>query len=118
MSMRRTATRSLVAAIAAGTVLTPLNSAMVAVALIDLSRDFGLDFHAVTWLISAFYLASAVGLPVMGRLGDLYGPKRIFLIGLALVGIASGLAPFSPIFGVLIVLRVVQAIGAAALYPS
>lgn len=116
--MRRLPTGSLIAAIASGTVLTPLNSAMIAVALIDLSRDFGLDFHAVTWLISAFYLASSVGLPVMGRLGDLYGPKRIFLIGLALVALASGLAPFAPNFGVLIGLRVVQAIGGAALYPS
>lgn len=115
---RRVSTAPLIAAIASGTVLTPLNSAMIAVALIDLSRAFGLDFHAVTWLISSFYLASAVGLPVMGRLGDLYGPKRIFLAGLALVALASGLAPFAPSFGVLIALRIVQALGGAALYPS
>jgi MFS family permease len=114
----RASTAPLIAAIASGTVLTPLNSAMIAVALIDLSRDFGLDFHAVTWLISSFYLASAVGLPVMGRLGDLYGPKRVFLAGLALVAAASGLAPFAPSFGVLIALRIVQALGGAALYPS
>jgi MFS family permease len=91
---------------------------MIAVALVDLGRDFGLDFHAVTWVISAFYLASCVGLPVMGRLGDLYGRKRIFLLGLALVAVASGLAPFAPNFTVLILLRVVQAIGGSALYPS
>jgi MFS family permease len=113
-----TSTWPLLGAIASGTVLTPLNSAMIAVALIDLSRHFGLDFHAVTWLISAFYLTSSVGLPVMGRLGDLYGRKRIFLFGLSLVAIASGLAPFAPNFTLLIVLRVVQAVGGSALYPS
>lgn len=114
----RRSTGPLIGAIASGTVLNPLNSAMIAVALIDLSRDFGLDFHAVTWLISSFYLTSAVGMPVMGRLGDLYGRKRIFILGLALVVVSSGLAPLAPSFGVLIGLRVGQALGTAALYPS
>lgn len=105
-------------AIASGTVLNPLNSAMIAIALVDLSHDFGLDFHDVSWLISCYYLASSVALPVMGRLGDLYGHRRIFVIGLLLVGVASGLAPFAPNFKALLVLRVVQAVGGSALYPS
>lgn len=108
----------LLASIASGTVLNPLNSAMIAVALVDLSRDFGLDFHDVSWLISCYYLASSVGLPVMGRLGDLYGRKRIFVVGLLLIAVASGLAPFAPNFTTLLVLRAVQAIGGSALYPS
>lgn len=108
----------LLGAIASGTVLNPLNSAMIAVALVDLSRDFGLDFHDVSWLISVYYLASSVGLPVMGRLGDLYGAKRVYVAGLLLIALASGLAPFAPSFRTLLVLRAVQALGGSALYPS
>lgn len=105
-------------ALASGTLLNPLNSSMLAVALIRIQRDFGLRFTAVTWLISGFYLASAVGHPVMGRLSDLFGARRTFVSGLALAALASALAPLAPAFWLLVVARIMQALGTSALFPA
>jgi MFS family permease len=54
----------------------------------------------------------------MGRLADLIGPRRIFCLGLLLVGIASLLSLWSAAFGWLVVLRVLQALGTSAAYPA
>lgn len=108
----------LLVTIALGTLLNPLNSSMISVALTRIQGDFHLTFSDVSWLISTFYLASAISQPVLGRLSDFFGRKRLFLLGLSLVAVASILAPLSPNLGTLIVLRVVQAIGSAALFPS
>jgi len=108
----------LLTTIASGTLLNPLNSSMIAVALVDLARHFRLDFSTASWLISAYYLTSAVGQPVSGRLADLHGRKRVFLAGLTLVGLASIAAPFAPSFAALVAVRAVQAAGSSALYPA
>lgn len=108
----------LIMTVALGTLLNPLNSSMIAVALTRLQEDFNLTFIDLSWLISTFYLASAVSQPVMGKLGDMFGHKRMFLIGLVLIAVASILAPFSPSFGWLIVFRMIQAVGSSTLFPS
>ncbi len=108
----------MVGAIALGTLLNPLNSSMIAVALISLHLDFGISVATVTWLVSGFYLAAAVGQPLMGRFADLFGPRRIFCSGLLLVCVTSALAPWVPAFGWLVALRVLQAFGTSAAYPS
>lgn len=94
-----------------GILLNPLNSSMVSVALPSLQNVFKLDFTGVSWVIFSFYIASAVAQPVMGKASDLFGRRRIFLAGLVISFAASLLAPLSPYFGMLIVLRVVQSIG-------
>src|SRR5699024_12208581 len=69
-------------------------------------------------LISIFYLASAAGQPVMGKLSDMFGAKRLFIAGLVLVAIACLLAPFSVNYGMLLGCRALQAIGSSTLFPS
>jgi MFS family permease len=101
-----------------GTLLNPLNSSMIAVALVQLHRDFRIDLTAASWLVSGFYLAAAVGQPVTGRLADLFGPRRVFCAGLALGGVTSVLAPLAPSFGWLVTARVVQAVGTSAAFPA
>lgn len=108
----------LVLTIGLGTLLNPLNSSMISVALTRMQHEFGLTFADATWLISVFYLASAVGQPVMGRLSDMFGPKKVFLTGLLLVAVACGFAPFSTNFAFLLSCRALQAIGSSALFPS
>lgn len=88
----------LLATVASATLLNPLNSSMISVALPSLGDEFGLSFAGVTWLVSIFYLTSAVAQPVVGRLGDVYDKRRVFFCGLALVAASSLLAPFSPGF--------------------
>lgn len=110
--------RRVVFAIVLGTLLNPLNSSMIAVALVTLHHDFGVDLGTSTWLISGFYLAGAVGQPLMGRLADLLGARRVFLTGLTVAFLVSIAAPFSPTFGWLVAARVVQAFATSTAYPS
>jgi MFS family permease len=102
----------------AGTLLNPLNSSMIAVVLALIQADFRISVATASWLLSSFALAAAVAQPVMGRLADLFGPRRIFCIGLLVVGVASGLAPLAPAFGWLIACRMLQAFGTSAAYPA
>ena len=108
----------LLGAVASGTLLNPLNTSMIAVALVTLHTSFGVSIATVTWLVSGYYLAGAVGMPLMGRLADLWGPRHVFASGLAIVGVTGALAPLAPTFGWLLVLRAVQAFGGAAAYPA
>ena len=114
----KTRTALAVAGLSLGTALNPLNSSMIAVALVVLRADFGLDVAAVTWVVTSFYLASAAGQPVMGRLADRFGPRRMFMLGMALVALTCALAPLAPNFALLCVARAVMALGTATAYPS
>ena len=107
-----------VAGLSLGTALNPLNSSMIAVALVVLRADFELDVATVTWVITSFYLTSAAGQPLMGRLADRFGPRRLFLFGMALVGVTCALAPLAPNFALLCVARAFMALGTATAYPS
>jgi MFS family permease len=108
----------LVATVASGTILNPLNTTMISVAISRLQQEFNITFTDISWLISTYYLASAIGQPVMGKLSDIFGRKRIFLLGLLLVTVSSILAPLSPGFLWLIAFRMIQALGTSSMYPS
>ncbi|MFF3559191.1 MFS transporter [Streptomyces sp. NPDC002574] len=101
-----------------GSVLNPVNSSMLAVALIPIGRAFDVPPSRTGWLVSGLYLATAVGQPVMGRLVDMFGPRRLYLTGTALVGVAGVLGVLAPSLGVLIVSRVLLGLGTSAAYPA
>ncbi|WP_342566269.1 MFS transporter [Paenibacillus sp. FSL R7-0345] len=103
--------RWLLIAVGLGVLLNPLNSSMISIALARLQEVYRLDYTAVSWVVFAFYIASSVAQPVMGKASDLFGRRRIFLAGLVVAFAASILAPFSPGFGWLIVCRIIQSIG-------
>ncbi|MFT8317746.1 MAG: MFS transporter [Sporolactobacillus sp.] len=105
-------------AIAAGTILNPLNSSMIALALHSIQRDYGLSFATVSWLVSGFYLVSAVGQPVTGKVGDLIGRRKLFIAGLLIAAVASFFAPMAPAFILLLLMRLLQAAGSSSIYPS
>ncbi len=106
------------AAVASGTMLNPLNSSMISLALHSIQKDFQLSFTTVSWLISSFYLASAVAQPVTGKIGDIFGRRKTFLGGLVLVALSAIGAPLSTTFLMLLCMRLVQSIGSSAIYPS
>src|SRR5690625_38564 len=108
----------LILTIGLGTLLNPLNSSMISVALTQMQYDFSLTFADASWLVSIFYLGSAAGQPIMGKLSDMFGAKRLFITGLILVFIACALAPFSPNYGFVLGCRALQAIGSSTLFPS
>ncbi|MFF4951098.1 MFS transporter [Streptomyces chattanoogensis] len=101
-----------------GSLLNPLNSTMIATALVAIGRDFRVGPADTAWLLSAMYLASAVGQPSMGRLADRVGPRRVFVAGALMVCAAGLIGALAPVFTVLIASRVVLGIGTAAAYPA
>ncbi|OMF18006.1 MFS transporter [Paenibacillus amylolyticus] len=103
--------KGLMLAVGLGIMLNPLNSSMISVAISRLQLVYQLDFTAVSWIILSFYIASAVAQPVMGKCSDLFGRRKIFLMGLVIVFVSSMLAPWSPSFSWLTVFRIVQSIG-------
>jgi EmrB/QacA subfamily drug resistance transporter len=110
--------REVLTAAALGTMLMPLNSTMVAVALPDLVEDLGSTLAASAWLVSGYLIAQAALQPLSGKLGDRFGRRPLILYGLASFGLASLGAALSPTLGVLIVFRVLQAITGALVFPN
>ncbi|WP_051192071.1 MFS transporter [Microbacterium luticocti] len=106
-----------VAALSLGTTLNPLNSSMIAVALLSLLHDFDLTVATVTWVITVFYIASTVGQPLMGRVIDAFGARRIFIAGMALVVVAGAIAPLDG-FALVLVARGVMAVGTSVAFPA
>src|SRR2546425_4297567 len=70
--------RRLVGTVLAGTLLNPLNSSMIAVALVLIQADFRVSVATASWLLSGFALAAAAAPPLMGRFADPFCPPRIF----------------------------------------
>ena len=110
--------RKLFAPMILGSILNPINSSMIAVSLVPIGIAFGAPPSQTAWLVSALYLATATGQPVVGRLVDMFGPRRLFLAGTALTGIAGILGLLAPSFGVLVVARVILGFGTCAGYPA
>lgn len=110
--------RKLIAPLVLGTVLNPINSSMIAVALVPIGLALGASPAQTAWLVSGLYVATAVGQPVGGRLVDRYGPRKVYLVATALVGIAGVLGMLAPTLAVLVAARVVLGFGTCAGYPA
>lgn len=108
----------LIAPLVTGAALNPINSSVVAVALVPIGAAFGEPPSATAWLISGLYLATAVGQPVVGRLIDTHGPRRLFLPATALVGLAGVVGTVAPNLAVLVVARTLLGFGTCAGYPA
>jgi MFS family permease len=110
--------RRLLAPIILGAILNPINSSMVAVALVPIGIAFGAPPTQTAWLVSGLYLATATGQPVVGRMVDVFGPRRLYLAGTSLVGLAGVLGALAPSLGVLVASRVLLGFGTCAGYPA
>jgi len=96
--------------------LTPLALAAVNVALPSIGKEFSMDALSLGWVATAYLLSAAIFIVPAGRLADIYGRKKVFLIGLIVFTVASffmGIAG-SPVM--VILFRVVQGMGGAALF--
>ena len=104
--------------VALGTMLAPLNSTMIAVALPELLRDFEHSLTWGSWIVTSYLVAMAAVQPLGGSLGDRYGRRRLFLIGLTLFLAATVVAALSWSIEVLIAARTVQAMAGAMAIPN
>jgi len=103
--------------VATGSILQPLNSSMIAVAIVGIAAQFG-SSSGITWVISALYIATAVTAPMAGKLGALLGARKVYLGGLALVALGSVAGLLAPTVGWLIFSRILVGIGTATQYPN
>ncbi|MFF3196539.1 MFS transporter [Streptomyces misionensis] len=101
-----------------GSILNPINSTIISVALVPIGKALGAPASQTAWLVSALYLATSLGQPVVGRLIDLFGPRRLFLFSTSLVGVAGVLGTLAPNMAVLIAARVLLGFGTCSGYPA
>ena len=107
-----------IAGIALASALVPLNSTMIAVALSDIARDFDISKGHASVLITLYLAAMLVVQPLAGHLGDALGARRLATFAVTGFGVCSIGAMMAASFGLLVVLRALQATFAAALSPS
>lgn len=101
------------AVIGVGAFLSHFTAGIVTVSLPELNRTFSSDVSLAQWIVTGYLLAIAIMLPVMGKLGDRWGHGRLHNIGYLLFTVSSVFVALSPNLAVLLVLRVIQALGAS-----
>ena len=115
---RRTVPTPTIVGAALASVLVPLNSTMLAVALSDVARDFDITKGRASVLVTVYLAAMLLGQPLAGRLGDTVGVRRLATIAVAGFGACSIGALLATTFPLLVAMRALQAAFAAALAPS
>jgi EmrB/QacA subfamily drug resistance transporter len=95
-----------------------LDNTAVNVALPSIQKDFDASLSALEWTVNAYTLTFAVLLVTGGRLGDIFGRRRMFLFGVVVFALASATIGFAPSSGWLVASRALQGIGAAFMMPG
>jgi EmrB/QacA subfamily drug resistance transporter len=110
--------RWVLAATVLGSALTFIDTTVVSIALPSVAADLGAGSTGLTWVVNGYTLTLAALVLLGGSLGDRYGRRRIFLIGVGCFAGASALCGLAPDVTVLVAARAVQGIGGALLVPT
>ncbi|MGW5350797.1 MFS transporter [Streptomyces sp. NPDC004031] len=102
----------------AATFMTSLDLFIVNVAIPAVQGDLHAGTAAIQWVVAGFALAVATGLITAGRLGDIHGRRRMFMLGLALFTATSAACGLAPTSGSLVAARVCQGLSAALMGPQ
>ena len=105
-------------AVSLGQFLIQLDLTIVNVALPSIGADLGASTSGLQWVVDGYNLAVASLLLIGGRVGDRSGHKRVYLVGLVVFALGSGLCAAAPGPGWLIAFRVLQGVGAAIELPA
>jgi EmrB/QacA subfamily drug resistance transporter len=101
-----------------GSGMAGIDATVVNVALPALGRDLHAGFGALQWTINSYTLTLASLILLGGSLGDRYGRRKVFLVGVVWFALASALCALAPTIGLLIAARALQGIGGALLTPG
>jgi len=101
-----------------GTFLGRLDQTIVNLALPKIIDDFGITVSSAGWIATAYIIANAVFVPIWGKLGDMIGRKRVYILGFTIFIVGSILAGFAWNLSSMIVFRIIQAIAGSADYPT
>ncbi|WP_066639958.1 MDR family MFS transporter [Desulfolucanica intricata] len=97
-------------------VLAAIEVTIVSTAMPTIVKELG-DFHLMSWVFAIYLLTNAISTPIYGKLADLFGRKKIFIIGIILFLMGSSLCGIAQTMGQLIFFRAIQGIGAGAVFP-
>ncbi len=118
LSYSSAAGRWVVAITVLGSGIAALDATVVNIALPTIGREFHTDVGALQWVMSGYTLTLAAFLLIGGSLGDRFGRRRVYSIGIVWFALASAACGFAPNAGFLIVTRALQGVGAALLTPG
>jgi MFS family permease len=97
-----------------GMILSTIDGTIVATALPSIARDIG-GVSRISWVVTAYFVGQVASLPLMGKLGDLYGRKRLFYVAVIVFTVGSMLCGVARSIDQLLVFRALQGIGAGGL---
>jgi MFS family permease len=107
-----------IAPLVMGNMLNPLNSTMLATALVSILVSFKQDSGAGALLIVPLYFTSAIAQPLMGRLCDIFSPYRINIFGFIVILISAFIGVYAQNFTWLVISRILLGLGTSTAYPS
>lgn len=118
--MKKDNTRLVLILFLLGIFMGAIDSGIVSPAREIIQNGFGIDRGVGIWMITIYTLAYAISMPIVSKLSDRLGHKKVYTFGIALFGLGSllcGLSNFYGNFGFLLVARVIQAVGAGGIIP-
>ena len=107
--------RPVIALLSAVVFIAVINGTMINVALPHIGREFQVGEATYGWLVTGYALSFGIFNAINGRLSDRIGKKRLYMIGLAVLGLGSIAVAMTPSLGFAIAVRLIQGAGAAAL---
>lgn len=101
-----------------GSALNPINSSLIATALLPIAHGIGVPVGQTAALVTALYLATAIAQPTAGKAAEVFGPRRVFLAGIILVAVGGLVGGFAGDLLTLLVSRVLIGLGTSCAYPT
>ncbi|MGD9056772.1 MAG: MFS transporter, partial [Desulfobacterales bacterium] len=98
--------------------ITPFMISSINIALPMIGKEFKTDAVVLSWVATSYLLAAAVSLVPFGKLADIYGRKKIYMLGMGLFALTSLLSALAPSAPLLIVFRIFQGAGSAMVFAT
>jgi EmrB/QacA subfamily drug resistance transporter len=100
-----------------GVLMGALDIAIVGPALPAIQKAFAVSDRALTWMFSIYVLFNLIGTPLMAKLSDIYGRRMIYVVDVSVFAVGSLIVALSPSFGVVVIGRAIQGLGAGGIFP-